>query len=356
MSHLRTHAASLIGVTAACSFVFLVLELSSRLIHAGARPALPFRRTPDGHPRMAAGLDIRVRLPDHPVARYVTDDLGARVMDPEARAEAAAGGVLVAGDSQALGWGMDFDYSFASRVADMVTGDPRRAAVLGSAATDPELYLDWVRAYTARHPEPLQLAVLTLNLGNDLDEMFTGRGGQFTASPLAEWFAAHSFLFLDALVVSTRLASNEVIPPDANPILHALPIEPMHTFDVAVARVMAECSQALPPTKQVVVLLVPNDYQVDPREIDKYQPTYRNPELFQQVKKRVPESRARLDWVAADLSAALRIEALRVVDPTAALRAHGPSPALFDRHSHHLTIEGQQVVAQVLADALRGAR
>src|SRR5690242_4192523 len=103
-------------------FIVGVLEGGSRLFHWNARPMIPFTLDGNGAPRMVADLDISVRLPGHERIRIITDSLGARVGSRAAALADRRGGILVVGDSQALGWGLDFSATLGAQLGKRLGG------------------------------------------------------------------------------------------------------------------------------------------------------------------------------------------------------------------------------------------
>ncbi len=344
---LRTLCLSLLGL--------LALEGASRVVHLGARPMIPYRTGADGASRMGVLLDTAVTLQGYGRLRYVTDDVGARVASVERRATERQGATLVVGDSQSLGWGQPFEATFASHLAQGLTGDATDAVILASAANDPEASLGWVAEYAQRHPVRHGLALVALNLGNDLDEMYLGRRDVRTRSPITEWLSSRSFLFLDmALLRQRAFGETQSMPPGTNPTVFALQPEELRVLVDETAQVLRRSLQALPPAERKAVLIVPNDYQIDLSEMKKYRAAYPDPAVFQGWLDRAPEAAQRLDAVSRHVAERLRQQGILVVESAGALRQAATQARMFDDYSHHLTREGHVVVAATVRRALEG--
>lgn len=335
--------------------LLLSLEGVSRAIHWNARPMIPYVLDDMGLPRMAPDLDISVGLPGHDRFKIVTDSLGARVAGPDSVRSNRDGGILVAGDSQALGWGMNFGDTLASILAKKLIRDADRATTMAAAGTDPESLLGWAADYRSRHPERQRLLIVMTNLGNDLDEMFFSRGviELPVAQRLKEWLSVHSFLFLDLALTRNAFVGEEWgVPPGTNPVLFALDTRERQILVSSVASAIESLAHALPPADETVVVIVPNDYQVNLKEFDKYKAAYREQTaVFDEWHAHAGEASRRLSGIADDLAETLRAKGFKVVDTTEKLKSRDATQ-LFDRHSHHLTALGHQIVANAVSNAV----
>jgi hypothetical protein len=346
--------------------VALLLEGMSRIVHLNKRPAIPAISDPDGALRMPAGFDATIQLAGRAPFALCTDGQGLRVADCSAATLAADPEVLVVGDSQALGWGFDFGQTFGALVAAELPGHRSGSArLMAAAATDVESLRSWAADYRrdgasvqARAKSPAGqlplLNIVSLNLGNDLDEMFFSRSSvtvpRFRAA--REWLAVHSTVMADFTIAKNALFNAEwQSPPGANPVLFALDDAERATLAKAAAAAVERLAQALPPARDTVVLLLPNDYQVQPGEFDKYRRFYPQPAQFESWQRRIPQAVARLDALQSAIAAELQAHGVRVAVPHEALKAADPL-ALFDRGSHHYSPLGQRILARSILEAL----
>ncbi len=326
--------------------LFLTLEGLSRLVHWNARPMIPHIKDQTGEVRLAPNLDISVKLPSRSKARYVTDSRGARVRDVAQRTREGPE-VLFIGDSQILGWGIDFDHTIPSKVAQSITGKGQNAAILAAPAADPETIALSIRDYVRSSNAKRQLTVISLNLGNDLDELYLGRStvtyGSFRG--LVQWLSINSFLFLDIMLARIYLFGEpQTIPPGTNPCLFSLDEEERSLLAAQVAHKLEERLQELQPSDVTAILILPNDYQVDPLQLQKYKIAYADQASFQVWERHLPESIARLNKIQEEIVKRLQEKGYRVIDTLPMLKAHA-ADSIFDAQSHHLTALGHDVVS-----------
>ena len=323
------------------------VEAASRIVHGNVRPMIPFVVDHDGGPRLAPDMDMAVRLPGRDSIRLTTDALGGRI-EPGG---AGPPRILVAGDSQLLGWGLDARQSLGPVLGTALLGSPGGAVTLAAAGADPETLVPWARDYRRAGAERLRLKVIGLNLGNDLDEMILGRALPAAPGPsqrIVEWLTLHSFAFMDLSMAMARLSGkHEGIPPGADPVLFMLDDAERTDLADGAAQAMRNLTAALPPADRTVVLLIPNDTQVAPAEFEKYRPAYPDEQTFLAWRRNVPLAKARLDAIADRVSRDLAGGDLIVLDLRAVLAGHDPRK-VFDRHSHHLTAYGTRLAAQAI--------
>jgi hypothetical protein len=168
-----------------------------------------------------------------------------------------------------------------------------------------------------------------------------------------EWLTTNSYFMLDFTLVKNLLLDEEWrVPPGTNPVLCALDDEERTQLASATADATLKLVAALPPSHHVVVIVIPADYQVEPGQFDKYRKFYPSKVLFDAWRSRVSESARRLDRVEEILSARLSAAGLQVVSVKAILQGLDLG-AMIDASSHHLTSKGHELVAHVVADALR---
>lgn len=321
-------------------------EAISRLVHGGVRPLLPVMYRHGAFPTLHPDAVMRMDVPGAAPVEYRTNALGARVAD--AAVGEGVPDVLVVGDSQALGWALPFEQSAGALVAAGRFGSARRAMLLASPATDPETALfNLRRARTGWTSDPASVVVY-LNLGNDLDEAFSGRQTHHLErlGALSELLNRHSFAALDLHKLSlgatlrNQMGINSVL-------FNTSPAERALLADALVEAVRDSLAEFGPATRKFVVL-IPNDYQVDLAEFDKYRPMYGDAALFERRRQQLPAMKAEMDAAQARVLAALRAAGVDVVD-VAALAAGGSRRGTwFDRLSHHLNAAGNQAVADAL--------
>jgi hypothetical protein len=339
------------------AFVAMMLEGLSRLIHLGKRPMIPIIMDAHGAPRMPPGFASTVQFPTRAPFEICTDKLGLRTPHCGMDEPPQELDVLSVGDSQALGWGLDFPQTYTALVASGLrnrrTGDAR---IMAAAATDVERLQSWAQEYRqSTRAKPL-LNIVTLNLGNDLDEMFFSRATvvvpRFQA--FREWLSVHSVFMLDFAILKNTLSHSEwQTPPGANPVLFALDDDERETLARATANSVERLVRILPEARNTVVLILPNDYQVAPSEFDKYRKFYPLSEQFESWQRRMPQAVKALDSIEVSIAGLLRERGLRVALPAAQLKKQDPL-RLFDRGSHHFSPLGQQILARSILEALDG--
>ena len=334
---------------AAVLALLAVLEAAVRLAHGGARPSLPHVLERGNIVSLPATVDMRVRLPGSETVRYVTDQAGARVAGPESMSVVPQ--VLVAGDSQALGWGVAFEDTFAARLARRLVGDDQAARILAAPATDPDRYRYALARASRVQTAPLAALVVVLNLGNDLEEMTLGRRAyrRQRLQPAAEWLARHSFLYLDASLLLQRLRTDPEQWPGTNLVLPAFTLAERRDLADVTVEVLVAALQAGPPARHRAVVVVPNDYQVEPEAFDKYAPYYPDRTAFDSVRRQVPEMAAEMDALQARIMAQLRARGIIVVDLRALAAAREQRQGLYSTHSHHISAEAHNLLADALA-------
>ena len=356
------HAAALASVLAEAAVVVLVvaavLEGGSRLVHGNVRPMLPYVPDEALGPRMPGGFESKVAFSGQPFS-VCTDRFGLRRASCDAPLDAPP--VLTVGDSQAFGWAMDFGQTFTAQVARRLGEAGNNAAgAMAAGGADVESLLRWAQDFrrsAGAAPEG-RLNIVMVNLGNDLDEMYYGRSrGEMPYLRAArDWLTVHSFFMLDFGLLKTRLApsSQWQFPPGANPVVLTLSPKEREHLASATAQAALRLLRALPPARQSVVVLLPNDYQVARSEFTKYQSYYPSQDQYQGWLRRVDASAAGLDAIEQGVAAELRAAGAAVVVPRQALAQHDPVK-VFDRKSHHLSVEGQQVLAAaIVAEVSRG--
>jgi len=338
--------------------LMILLEVCFHIIHLGAKPVVPYG-VYDQTPVMPANADFMVKLAGHPRARYITDDLGARVFAASFRDANCQGGVLAVGDSQALGWGIDFEDTFASRIAQVLLKDPGKARILAAPATDPEHNLHLLDRYRRVCRGTEKLTILTLNLGNDLDEMYLGRWESLpqASGRIASWLTMHSLLYVDATILKRNLeGSKEDLVPGVNSIMYALNPDEQNFLADRTAEVMLELVRHAGPSDSVVILVIPQDYQVDIKQMDKYKNFYDSEQEFNSWKAKIPEYSNRMNEIEQYISKRLVSGGAVVINFSAIARESGTPDELFDRSSHHLTPKAYQLVADKILASISASK
>jgi hypothetical protein len=337
-----------------CLLAGLFLEGVLRIIQQNYKPIIPYKLD-NQIPHLPYDSEFYVSLAGGVKGKYTTDDMGARILSADVRGHSREGDILIVGDSQPMGWGMDFDQTFASRLAAAVTADPGKARILAAPATDPEHFMFAISNYSQKHQERQRASIVVLNLGNDLDEMYTVREGLGveTSSAFTFWLNMHSLLYLDAALLRSKIfGGTDIQTPGINSIFYALlPDEQIVLADQAV-RIVLECIKRLPPSDQVIVLITPQDFQIDLSQFDKYRSFYKTEQEFNDWKSRTPQHAEILNSLEKHIIDRFEAEHVKVVSVSSILRQAGAFEGVFDNFSHHLTAKGHQLVADALIPIL----
>jgi hypothetical protein len=329
-----------------------ILELVARGIQLNRLPVLPYFYE-GGATVLPGDADLDVWFRGYPPTRYVTDGRGARVADRARGAVRPRRELLVLGDSQALGYMLDFQETFASRVAARLTGDSGAARILAAPASTPASLVPALRRYAAGGLERQRLAVVTLNLGNDLDEMYLEARGQLRepAGATRRWLMLHSFLYMDGVLASARLASRNETAAGVNPILYLL--QPAERVALAratadgLARLVAEV-----PADRKLVVVVPQDVQVDPNELQKYQRYYRDAAEWSRWSARRHDVARMMNALEDFICRELAARGQRVIRLSKLAAARRTGAPLFADTSHHMTAAAHELIADAIVAAL----
>lgn len=336
-----------------CLFAVLFLEVVLRVLHRGSHPIIPYQ-VEDRIPSLPFAADFYSTIGDHPPAHYITDDLGARIASADVHRLNCENNILVVGDSQALGWGMPFEETFAARLSQAVSGDTSKARILAAPATDPEHEFFALERYAGKCRGRQRATVLVLNMGNDLDEMYTGRqSAGVQRRGIASWLALHSYLYVDVMLVKNKMFGiGEQLTPGVNSLFYTLrPEEQIFLAEQAAAQTL-ESLKKIPPSEQAVVLIIPQDFQIDINQIDKYQRYYPTEQEFLRWKTRVRELSETLTKLENQITTILEAQNVRVVRFSTIASASATNGNLFDKYSHHLTASSHGMIAGELASLL----
>lgn len=336
--------------------VVALLEGGSRVVHGNVRQMLPYVADASMSPRMPASFDSQVQFSGSAAFRVCTDRFGLRGSTCEDSGSRPA--VLTVGDSQAFGWAMEFGDTFTAEVArGLGERSPQAARAMAAGGADVESLRGWARDYRAAvgDAHPGRLNIVTVNLGNDLDEMYFGRasGEMPVWRGPREWLTVHSFFMLDFNLLKARFTPGGLfaMPPGANPVIAALSASERQQLALATSKAARRLADALPAARQTVVLLLPNDTQVAPGEFAKYRGFYPSSQQFEGWQRRVAATAAALNEIEDTVARELRAQGVTVVAPRRLLATHDPA-ALFDRQSHHYTRLGQTVLASAILEAV----
>lgn len=332
---------------------FIVLEGGSRLVHWGVRPMLPNVTDASGASRMPGGLDIRVSFPGGGIFSFCSDRDGLRIAcDPAALPLPPR--IIAIGDSQTLGWGLNHEQAYGTLVGKAIGIAAGQTRAIAVAASDVETLRPWAREFKDASHASLDLKLIAINLGNDLDEMFFSRSSsQFPRfKRTSEWLAIHSYFALDFQIVKEALAaSRPLFPPGTNPILFALDSAERAELVQAVVASVNKTANALPASTHTMIVLIPSDYQVAAAEFAKYEKFYPSSAQYARWAEQVAPAAAMLNEIEHELGTQLQSRGFLVSVPRSKLQAHPPLE-VFDRGSHHLTALGHQIVAESIVGSL----
>jgi hypothetical protein len=336
----------------------LLLEGGVRVLHGGHAPLVPIQRI-DGVTRLPPNRQFTVAFPlgsglsQGVATEYITDRGGARISDPAWGDRDPVGGVVVVGDSQALGYQLDFESTFAV-VAAVEQGIPPQEVRLVAApelCTETELAL--AGAYGVDRMRGQRLGIVVVNLGNDLDELFFTPEPQ--TEPIRNWLMPRSFLYMDWRLILRRLQSSDAgDAPGVNWILYALEPHERVTLARAAAETVREIASLMAGFEQVIAVLVPSDFQVDPAELDKYAKYATSATEFAEWRRAAPVLAAQMNAVQEFIAADLEANAVATVRFTEVVR--GREQGVFDADSHHLTVDAHRWLGQAIAARARELR
>lgn len=185
----------------------------------GSLPLLPYYFK-EAAALLPAGSNFTVSFYGGPSTLYVTDAWSARIAEASMAGVRLTGGIFVIGDSQPLGYALDFHETFPSIVAGGLVGNRDAARILAAPSNHPATYQSMLNRYGA-DPLPRQrLVIASLNLGNDLDEMFMEGWywARENSTPFNRWMALHSFVFNDLRLIRANWLVPGNSPAGVNPV------------------------------------------------------------------------------------------------------------------------------------------
>src|ERR1043165_2769038 len=254
----------------------LVAEAASRTIHRHGAPLLPYAFAQHAA-LLPANLDLYTSFNWLPPNRYITDAGTARIGNPALADTPPGRGVFVIGDSQMLGYMVDFRQTFPSLLARQLYGSSDNARVLAAPADHPGSYDAMLDHYAGPGTLKPRLLIVGLNLGNDLDELY-GEGlndSRSRTSALQFWFMRHSYAYMDWILIENHVLRAPPEPPGVNPILYMLtPDERIELARQTIDYIEGILRSPRIDAERAVVVITPADYQVDPNEFDKYRQYY----------------------------------------------------------------------------------
>jgi len=328
------------------------VEIAARVMNGGYLPIIPYT-IERGVPVLPARAVFDVRFSDGLPVRYVTDRNGFRVGEAGTTSPQPPG-VFVAGDSQVLGYGFEFTDTFASIVAEQAFGGAERAAILGPPAMDPEMLEQALAAHRGVLAGGTPLAVVALNLGNDLDEIFTaGSWYRGIDQPwLQGWLIRNSVAYMTYVQHAYARAADHAMVPGINRMFYMTAPEERVLLARETADLLIRASRAL-GAQDVIVLIVPQDIQVFPADFGKYRKYFADAGDYARWEERVPEVAAGLRALEAYTASRIEAAGLTVIR-LSALMPQDADPALyFSRTSHHLMPASHRLIADAILARLR---
>ncbi|MEO1020295.1 MAG: hypothetical protein AAFY56_21795, partial [Pseudomonadota bacterium] len=266
----------------------IALEVLLRLFYMGHKPILSHEFI-DGIPVLPADRDITVKFPSSEPQRYVTDEYHARIAAPLDKTASGGrdGDILVVGDSQAMGYLVDYEDTFASIAASKLLQDHARARILAAPNAEPYSSLRNLRRYKEQGQigKP-HCGVVVLNLSNDLDELFVPPINSGNTPPIRRWLLRHSVAYMTWVKINTLVVSKEYRGINESLVL----LDPAERLLLAtkVVALITEQVRELESAERVAVVVIPTSYQVEPQFFDLLRGSYISEEHFEQWKNELP--------------------------------------------------------------------
>lgn len=341
--------------------VLLIVEVALRLITPGV-PTIPFYYQENGVPGLYRNDNVLVSFPDRPAINYKTNRIGARIADSANPDVVLKSGTFVIGDSQALGYGLAFEDTFAAQATNQLYGDSP-VQLLASPSTDMELLSHGVCTEPMMKEMTPDLQILMANLGNDLDEMYLGGRTQrgIASIPMHKTLLRNSRIYMRLTIAQSRQALATHVLPGVNPVLYNLtPGERVTLADEMVARIKTALACA-PDAPARILVLMPSDFQVNPDELLKYRTFSSNPAVFDDWANRRTELARMMDVLERYITARLANEAVTVLSfrqiaqDYMAKNQSVQSSDIFEPSSHHITKLGHDMLAAAITRSQKGA-
>jgi len=344
----------ILAFAAVVCFAGAFLETVSRVIHLGRYPLLPYYFDASVA-RLPANRDMKVSFYGGLAHRFVTDSGGARIADPSMAKTNSPNGVFAIGDSQALGYTVDFKQAFPSLVAASLTGDSSNARILAAPAVTPEDFPSMLRDYGHARAGVIhqKLFIAVINLGNDLDEIYEEglNPSPVRTSDRERFLISNSFTYMDWVLLRSHRLINSNEPMGIDPILYMLDPDER----IVLAREVADNLDSFLKTVDVagqnkLIVIIPSDFQVDRREFLKYRRYYRSTASFESWDKRVPAFEEMMNSIESYMADRLTGRGYEVVRFSQLDGIHDSE--VFDESSHHLNATGHGLLAAGILRAL----
>jgi hypothetical protein len=330
------------------------LEVSSRVVHRFKPPLLPYYFE-DGATMLPANTDLTVSFTKGTATRYVTDAWGARVGDPALARQRLKDGVFIIGDSQMLGYSVEFRDTFASRLALELTGDAYAARILGAPASHPGTFLPALHKYAPSKLEKQRLVIVGLNLGNDLDELYDeGLSVTHENDPFGKWLLTRSYIYMDAILIRSHWLNPGNNPLGINPIFYMLDSQERVILAREAIRILDELlNRPEIEAEHKLLVIIPADVQLDPAEFSKYRIYYNSDSEFEKWNRRTFALAGTMNALEEYISRQMEQRGHRVIRLSKLIHPGAKPAELFDSTSHHLTVSAHALLAGAILESQR---
>jgi hypothetical protein len=331
----------------------LLAEAASRVIHRRGAPLLPYAFAQHAA-LLPPRLDMRASFNWLPPNRYMTDAHSARIGNPGIAGQPPYGGVFAIGDSQMLGYMLDFHDTFASLVARRICGSADNARLLAAPADHPGSYEAMLEQYSRFGVLKPRLLIIGLNLGNDLDELYSEglSDSSSDTSALQFWLLRHSYAYMDWVLIDNHVLRSPPTPPGVNPIVYMLtPDERIELARQAVDELDRIARSPHIAAQKTMIVITPADYQVDPREFEKYRQFYPTDGGYVKWERNVPAFAAMMNTIETFIANELTRRGYTVVRLSRVVAERPHAQRVFDSWSHHLTAYGHRLLANAVIDS-----
>ncbi|MDH4187211.1 MAG: hypothetical protein OEV08_09445, partial [Nitrospira sp.] len=217
----------------------------------------------------------------------------------------------------------------------------------------PAIDIEVLALFVQRHRDwfsvPGQL-IITLNLGNDLDEMYLGgawyRGTSEHIS--RKWMIQHSAAFMWLIKWQYERGLTRNMIPGVNAILRLLGPQERVILAREAVGCITRIRDAVGSTPTIVVVL-PQDLQLFPDDFRKYAQYFDDPSKFEEWWGKRQQLAQQMQTLEDYLVALLRGRDFKVVTLAEALPADATASQVFNRFSHHLTPQAHAWLAKAIA-------